>query len=639
MEPTDSKRSKKGRKSRPVQAPIEQELPQEQAQEQQQHHHPWDEGRAARTTPSLNRAIASTSTTLTRFLTCMAPVIVSLPGSAPGSGAEQPTILLINGVANDSQLQDRQSKAAALRLALESNNHHSEANSSLGSHPVLSVPTTPGGSHLLDFESHLIENVVGQGSGVGIRELTPFEQELQQGTSKVGTDDAASVIEVEPAGAKTKQAIQTLAPPHQIAEVDETATPSEALVRRTAEQLVDEIERELIETLSKDVDEAKTEHDNQAKRDRDELSSLSQQVEVQLNELTSILKNKPQAEIVLELPEAEEEPRPLRHAANELKLVEVPTPKTEAEEQQRKEFIDSLPQIEQNAAGETETDAQRLSADCKREYYQSLKKYLLYSSQDKPPIPLQTYRWEDLRRARERGGYPWTHLYKRPLGPDEQPEIVLLLRKSQELRFKSESPKSLKKVRYDEQVLVKETERYIQDLSEDEALAHTSEDSSEESDSEADSESEHETHNEDALSECISCVSDSVLAVGGHNKPRKTSRLAHIRDIIRRRRSGRTHEDAQSLPGTSANPSRQNSLHELAPPPGSLIPNTEKPPKSSKPKAKQSFDIMKKLKSLAERQKKRLNIKRITPEEGREDRPGRAAEDHEAEGLAQVGPR
>ncbi|XP_034122474.1 uncharacterized protein LOC117580200 isoform X3 [Drosophila guanche] len=573
---------------------------------------------------------------------------VSLPGAAPGSGAEQPTILLINGIADDSQLQDRQSKAAALKLALESN-PQSEGISSLGNHPVLSVPTTPGGSHLLDFESHLIENVVGQGSGVGIRELTPFEQELQQGTSKVGTDDEASVIEVEPAGAKTKQAIKTLAPPHQIAEVDETAnTPSEAvrrtaeqlveeidealqtlvppqqipkseetsqpseLVRRTAEQLVDEIERELIETLSKDVDEAKTEHDNEVKRDRDELSSLSQQVEVQLNELTSILKNKPQAEIVLELPEPEEEePRPLRHAAaNELKLVEVPTPKTEAEEQQRKEFIDSLPQIEQHGAGETETDAQRLSADCKREYYQSLKKYLLQSSQDKPPIPLQTYRWEDLRRARERGGYPWTHLYKRPLGPDEQPEIVLLLRKSQELRFKSESPKSLKKVRYDEQVLVKETERYIQDLSEDEALAHTSEDSSEESDSET--ESERGTHNEDTLSECISCVSDSVLAVGGHNKPRKTSRLAHIRDIIRRRRSGRTHEDAQSLPGTSANPSRQNSVHELAPPPGSLVPNTQKPPKSTPAKPKQSFDIMKKLKSLAERQKKRLNIKRIT---------------------------
>lgn len=187
---------------------------------------------------------------------------------------------------------------------------------------------------------------------------------------------------------------------------------------------------------------------------------------------------------------------------------------------------------------------------------------------------------------------------------------MLLLRKSQELRFRSESPKSLKKVRYDEQVLVKETERYIQDLSEDEAVATTTDDDSSSESSDSETESERDRNNEDALSECISCVSDSVLAVGGHARPRKTNRLAHIRDLIRRRRSGRTHEDAQSLPGNSANPSRQSSLHELAPPPGSLIPNTDKPPKSSKPKT--GFDIMKKLKSLAERQKKRLNIKRIT---------------------------
>lgn len=185
---------------------------------------------------------------------------------------------------------------------------------------------------------------------------------------------------------------------------------------------------------------------------------------------------------------------------------------------------------------------------------------------------------------------------------------MLLLRKSQELRFKSESPKSLKKVRYDEQVLVKETERYIQDLSEDEVPTHT--DDSEESDEDSDTDSERDQHNEDTLSECISCVSDSVLAVKGHAKPRKTNRLTQIRDIIRRRRSGRSQDDAQSLPGNSANPSRQNSLHELAPPPGSLVPNADKPPKEKKPK--KSYDIMKKLKSLAERQKKRLNIKRIT---------------------------
>ncbi|XP_017074057.1 trichohyalin isoform X2 [Drosophila eugracilis] len=568
----ESKRSKKGRKSRSAQ--DENSSEQQQQQQQQSHHHPWDE--------------------------------VSLPGAGT-SPTEQPTILLINGIASDTQLEEKQSKAAALKLALDNNNTEAPQ-------PHI-VPTTPGGSHLLDFESHLIESIAdAEASGVGIRELTPFEQELQQGTSKVDTNDTEPVIEVEPAGAKTKQPVEISPPTHQIAEVDETAaTPSEE-VRRTAEQLVDEIEQELIQALNRDVDEAQRLHKEQIQRDREEISSLTQQVEVQLNELTGILKNKPQAEIVLELPTEEEEqkPKPIVAAPNELKLVEVPTPKTEAEEQERKEFIDSLPQIEQNrlqGVGSEETDAQKLSADCKREYYQSLKKYLLHSSQEKPPVPLQTYRWEDLKRAKERGGYPWTHLYKRPLGPDEQPEIVLLLRKSQELRFKSESPKSLKKVRYDEQVLVKETERYIQDLSEDEAVATTTDDSSEES-SDSETESERDQHNEDALSECISCVSDSVLAVGGHARPRKTNRLAHIRDLIRRRRSGRTHEDAQSLPGNSANPSRQSSLHELAPPPGSLIPNTDKPSKSSKPK--QGFDIMKKLKSLAERQKKRLNIKRIT---------------------------
>ncbi|XP_021922124.1 SH3 domain-containing protein C23A1.17 isoform X2 [Zootermopsis nevadensis] len=35
-----------------------------------------------------------------------------------------------------------------------------------------------------------------------------------------------------------------------------------------------------------------------------------------------------------------------------------------------------------------------------------------------PPVPLKTYRWEDLRRARVRGGYPWTHLDKPPLDSD-----------------------------------------------------------------------------------------------------------------------------------------------------------------------------------------------------------------------------
>ncbi|EDW40731.1 GM25067 [Drosophila sechellia] len=95
---------------------------------------------------------------------------VSLPGAGTGP-TEQPTILLINGIASDLQLEDKQSKAAALKLALDNNN--SEASATAQPHQV---PTTPGGSHLLDFESHLIESIADQASGVGIRELTPFEQ-------------------------------------------------------------------------------------------------------------------------------------------------------------------------------------------------------------------------------------------------------------------------------------------------------------------------------------------------------------------------------------------------------------------------------------------------------------------------------
>lgn len=338
---------------------------------------------------------------------------MSLPGAGTGP-TEQPTILLINGIASDSQLEDKQSKAAALKLALDNNNSEATAPAPAQPHQV---PTTPGGSHLLDFESHLIESIADEASGVGIRELTPFEQELQRGTSKAGTNDTDPVIEVEPAGVRTKQPVEISPPAHQIAEVDETATPSEK-VRRTAEQLVDEIEQELIQALSRDVDEAQRVHEDQVQRDRDEISALTQQVEVQLNELTGILKNKPQAEIVLELPAEEEEeqkPKPFVAAPSELKLVEVPTPKTEAEEQERKEFIDSLPQIEQNrlqgGSGSEETDAQKLSADCKREYYQSLKKYLLDSSQEKPPVPLQTYRWEDLKRAKERVSYNYDFIF------------------------------------------------------------------------------------------------------------------------------------------------------------------------------------------------------------------------------------
>lgn len=41
----------------------------------------------------------------------------------------------------------------------------------------------------------------------------------------------------------------------------------------------------------------------------------------------------------------------------------------------------------------------------------------------KPPkVPIPTYRWEDVRRSKLQGGYPWTHLYKAPFGEEPHPE-------------------------------------------------------------------------------------------------------------------------------------------------------------------------------------------------------------------------
>lgn len=44
---------------------------------------------------------------------------------------------------------------------------------------------------------------------------------------------------------------------------------------------------------------------------------------------------------------------------------------------------------------------------------------------DIPPVPIKTYQWEDLRRAREAGRYPWTHLLKAPLQGEITAEDII----------------------------------------------------------------------------------------------------------------------------------------------------------------------------------------------------------------------
>lgn len=204
-------------------------------------------------------------------------------------------------------------------------------------------------------------------------------------------------------------------------------------------------------------------------------------------------------------------------------------------------------------------------------------------------------------------------MYKRPLGPDEQPEIVLMLRKSQEIRFTSESPKSNKKVRIDDHVSVQETERYIQELSEDEEEPNSEQ---------LTLHPPPDLENYSLHSESLSFTSDSLLATG--KEPKKSGRFSKVRRLFRRRRYGaRRHDDAQSLPDSFSKSSLQHSLEQV--PQGFQAQldqqktqkelkgeiRSEKEPIYVHSKAARCFPIMKKLKSMADRQKKRLSIKRI----------------------------
>ena len=70
------------------------------------------------------------------------------------------------------------------------------------------------------------------------------------------------------------------------------------------------------------------------------------------------------------------------------------------------------------------------------------------------------------------GGYPWTHLYKEPLGPDEEPQSILSYKQSPRAARKASAEsgtlKAQKTVRIQDEIEVQETENYIQDLSSDE---------------------------------------------------------------------------------------------------------------------------------------------------------------------------
>lgn len=44
------------------------------------------------------------------------------------------------------------------------------------------------------------------------------------------------------------------------------------------------------------------------------------------------------------------------------------------------------------------------------------------SGKELPRVPIKTYKWEDVRRSRRKGGYPWTYLYKEEFDESVHPE-------------------------------------------------------------------------------------------------------------------------------------------------------------------------------------------------------------------------
>lgn len=138
------------------------------------------------------------------------------------------------------------------------------------------------------------------------------------------------------------------------------------------------------------------------------------------------------------------------------------------------------------------------------------------------------------------------------------------MRKSQELRLPSESPRSLKKVRIHDQVLVKETERYISDLSDTEDVTETEDTKSAHSETTSISETED-------------------------NKQDKPSKLNKIKGILKRNRPPKLNLSSTKKNGEA---------------------NGNKSKNSSK-RAKCCHPIMDKLKTMADKQLKRRHIKKV----------------------------
>ncbi|XP_055537831.1 trichohyalin isoform X4 [Wyeomyia smithii] len=202
-----------------------------------------------------------------------------------------------------------------------------------------------------------------------------------------GNEEEKTILEKQRLGLIDK-------PPPKQENIDQNAPDTKADLSKQppvpAEEEDEEVEEEeVIEEVEEEVEEEEEEEEDETEEE------IEEEAENENVEPTEV----PKVEKTVEL----KEPKPAE---------QVPLGHEIATEQKSKETESKLEQPAVRTSSEGQED--------------SLQHH--WDGAEKPSVPPPTYLWEEVKKSKEQvseGGYPWTHLYKDPLGPDDEPEIIL----------------------------------------------------------------------------------------------------------------------------------------------------------------------------------------------------------------------
>lgn len=285
-------------------------------------------------------------------------------------------------------------------------------------------------SQILEIESHLIENLSEADnntystsfSGVVIDELPPAEDELEKNSQIESETSPKTVIGVEPAVPKVLQSVEVQLEQHSfgVATIildneSEDLLEAPALVNQLVknnkdfeannENVVDEnfnTKEKISQEDGKVAETVKVDIPNEIPVVNSLTEDNKKLLENKLDDLNNKTKEASKEQTLKDQVFVGKNSEEIETTTQEHLSIDfngLPLPSTPLEEEEKKRFLDSIPDLENNS------DSIAVSKQAKKEYYQSLRKYLIHEEANKPPVPLQTYRWEDLRRAREKVGF------------------------------------------------------------------------------------------------------------------------------------------------------------------------------------------------------------------------------------------